>query len=94
MSLRVVGQMARTRPPWRLGPVSDTIIPKGEAVSETTVRLPDALWRRLKEIAETETKEAREEGRPRVSRDQVIEHLCRWGIRQWEAEREAKKRKK
>lgn len=73
--------------------VSSSILPpKGEEKTRgSTVHLPDSMWDRLDEIA-LETKQDDPDGKG-YSRNEVIQQFMRWAIREYEAERRAKKKK-
>lgn len=71
-------------------PVSSILPPKTtEKTRGSTVHLPDSMWERLDAIS-AETAEEDVEGG--YSRNEVIQQFLRWAIREYEAERRAKKK--
>jgi hypothetical protein len=66
-------------------------IPITRKASRTSVKLPDELWERLKHAAQLLSDEAKRDGREPLTRDDVMEHACRWWLQEWDSERKKKK---
>jgi hypothetical protein len=65
--------------------------PKGDVkVRGSSVYLSDAMWDRLTEIAEETQRE--DPGGKGYSRNEVIQHFLEWALREYDAERRAKKK--
>lgn len=62
--------------------------PAGETITRSSVKLPDSLWTKLEKISK-ETLDAK--GERLYTRDQIIEHLLRWALNEYDAEKKAKK---
>lgn len=67
--------------------------PKKRKVVRTSVKLPPELWEVLEDAARVFTQEAKEDGRETFSRDDVIEHACRWWHQEWLAGRDKRRRR-